>query len=148
MELIFGANVREHGHRAGKLAGLELHAEARRVRKVIFSGDGELGNHALARPFSSVGADSGDIEIRPYTPSAEEPPPDSVVLLSHSTRIVRAGHEIGRLIGIDVTSGTGELQAVVGRKNWWTRRFRIDATSVDLSVPGEVRTGATTSRAA
>ena len=147
MELIFGTNVREHGHRAGRLAGLELDAATRRVRKVIFSGDGELGNHAVARPFSSVGADSGDLEIRPYTPS-EEPPPESIILLSHTARIVRAGHEVGRLFGIDVMAGTGELQAVIGRKNWWTRRFRIDSTSIDLSVPGEVRTGATTSRAA
>jgi hypothetical protein len=147
MELIFGTNVREHGHRAGRLAGFELDGTSRRVRKVIFSGDGELGNHAMARPFSSVSADSGDIEIRPHTPS-EEPPPESVTLLSHSTRIVRAGHGVGRLIGLDVAPGTGELQAVVGRKNWWTRRFRVDGTSVDLSVPGEVRAGASNSRAA
>ncbi len=147
MELIFGTNVREHGHRAGRLAGLELDAATRRVRKVIFSGDGELGSHALARPFSSVGGDSGDLEIRPYTPS-EEPPPETAILLSHAARIVRAGHEVGRLFGVDVMPGTGELQIVIGRKSWWTRRFRIEATSVDLSVPGEVRTGATSSRAA
>jgi hypothetical protein len=147
MELIFGTHVREHGHRAGKLAGLELDSATRRVRKVIFSGDGDLGNHAIARPFSSVGAESGDIEIRPYTASPE-PPGDSAILLSHSTRIIRAGHVIGRLIGIDVVPGTGELQAVVGRKNWWTRRFRIEPTSLDLSVPGEIRTGTSASQAA
>jgi len=147
MELIFGTHVREHGHRAGRLAGLELDASTHRVRKVIFSGDGELGNHAMARPFSSVGAVSDDIEIRPYTPS-EDVPPEGAVLLTHATRIVRAGHAIGRLIGIDVVSGPGELQAVIGRKAWWTRRFRVDAPSLDLSVPGEIRTGGATSRAA
>jgi hypothetical protein len=148
MELIFGANVREHGHRAGRLAGLELEASTRRVRKVIFSGDGELGNHAVARPFSSVGAASEDIEIRPYTPSEDAAPREGVVLLSHATRIIRSGHEVGRLIGIEVVTGPGELQAVIGRKNWWTRRFRVDAASLDLSVPGEIRTGGATSRAA
>ena len=147
MELIFGTNVREHGHRAGRLAGFELDSATRRVRKVIFSGDGELGNHAIARPFSSVGAESGDIEIRPYTPS-EEPPPPTAILLSHTARIIRVGHEIGRLMGMDVTPETGELQAIIGRKNWWTRRFRIDTTSLDLSVPGEIRTGTSASHAA
>jgi hypothetical protein len=147
MELLFGTSVREHGHRAGRLAGFDLDKATRNVRKVIFSGDSELGNHALARPFSSVHAESGDIEIRPYTPT-EETAPEGTVLLSHSTRIVRGGREIGRVIGLDVNLGTGALEAVIGRKSWLSRRFTIAAASIDLSVPGEIRTGAPTSRAA
>src|SRR5438034_7125314 len=95
MELIFGTDVREHGHRAGRLAGFEVDVAARSIRKLIFSTDGELGSHALARPFSSVAAKDGDLEIREYTPS-EEPAPPAVVLLSHSTRILRGGREVGR----------------------------------------------------
>jgi hypothetical protein len=147
MELIFGTHVREHGQRAGRLAGFEVDAASRSVRRVIFSGDGELGNHALARPFSTVHAEAGLVEIRPYTP-AEEATPERVVLLGHSTRIVRAGREVGRMIGLDVNLDGGLLQAVVGRKSWWSRRFTIEAASIDLSTPGEIRTGASTTRAA
>ncbi len=147
MELLFGTNVREYGQRAGRLAGFEVDAATRRVRKVIFSGDGELGNHALARPFVAVLAEPSYLEIRPYTP-VEEPSKESTVLLGHSTRIVRAGREVGRLTGIDVAVGSGELNVIVGRKSWWSRRFTVEAASVDLSVPGEVRTGSPTSRAA
>lgn len=146
MELLFGTNVREYGQRAGRLAGFELDAASRRVRKLIFSGDGELGNHALARPFSAVLAEPSYVEIRPYTPTEE--PAGETVLLGHSTRIIRGGREIGRLTGLDVAIGTGELGAVIGRKNWWSRRFVVEAGSLDLSVPGEIRTGAPTSRAA
>src|SRR5947209_790078 len=101
MELVFGTEVREHGHRAGRLAGFEVDAATRRVRKLIFSTDGELGSHALARPFSSVAAKDGAIEIREYTP-VEEPAPPAFALLSHSTRIVRGGREVGRLAGVVV----------------------------------------------
>ena len=146
MELMFGTDVREHGHRAGRLAGFEVDAASRRVRKLIFSTDGELGSHALARPFSTVAGKDGNIEIRDYTPS-EEPPPPAAVLLSHSTRIVRGGREVGRLAGITV-SDAGALQSIVGRRNWWTRRFLIDAATSDISVSGEIRAGASATRAA
>jgi hypothetical protein len=147
MELLFGTNVREHNQRAGRLAGFEVDSATQRVHKVIFSGDGELGNHAVTRPFSSVRADSGAIEIQPYTP-AEDGAPPTAVLLSHSTRIVRAGREVGRVTGLDVDLQTGMLEAAIGRKSWLSRRFALPASSIDLSVPGEVRTGAPTSRAA
>lgn len=147
MELLFGTNVREYGQHAGKLAGFEIDAGTRRVRKIIFSSNGELGNHAVARPFSSVLPEPGEIDIRPYTPS-EEPSHESVVLLSHATRIVRGGREIGRLTGIDVEIGTADLQAITGRKSWLSRRFAIEATAIDLSVPGEIRAGASQPKAA
>jgi hypothetical protein len=147
MELIFGARVRENARPAGRLAGVEFDVTTRCVLQVLFSSDGELGNHVLARPFSSVAADSGDIEIDPYAPS-KQPPPESVILVSHTARITRAGHDVGHLIGIEVMPGIGELQAIVGRKNWWTRRFRLDATSLDLSVPGEIHADTTPPRAA
>ena len=147
MELLFGTNVREHGHRAGRLAGFEVDPISRCVLKIIFSGDGELGGHALARPFSSVALERGEIHIQPHTASSEHAPGEPT-LLSHSARIVRSGRLIGRLAGVEVTPVTGQLAAVLGRQHWWTRRFRVEASSCDLSVPGEVRTGVPGSQAA
>ena len=145
MELVLGTDVREHGHRAGRLAGFEVECASRRIRKVILSGDGELGNHAVTRPFSGVQIESGTIEIRPFAPS--DSATDGAVLLSHATRIIRSGREVGRLSGVQVAPD-GALQAVIGRKNWWTRRFTLDAASIDLSIPGEIRTSTTATRAA
>ena len=69
------------------------------------------------------------------------------MLLSHSTRIVRGGREIGRLAGVAVAE-TAALHSIIGRRNWWTRRFLIDAATIDVSVPGEIRAGASATRAA
>jgi hypothetical protein len=147
MELLFGTNVREYGQHVGRLAGFEVDPATRRIRAVVFSGDGESGSHATARPFDSVLIEPGDIEIRPYT-STGDPSRGAGILLNHATRVVRSGREIGRLIGVDVGIAGGELEAVVGRKNWLTRRFRCEVADVDLSVPGEVRVGGTATRAA
>lgn len=139
MELQFGTHVREYGQQVGRLAGVELDPATRRVRKIIFSSDGELGNHVMMRPFASVLAEPGEIDIRPYTPTDEDADMNGVVV-GHLARIKRGEHEVGRVTGIDVTIGTGDLEAVIGRKNWLTRRFRVDGRQIDLSVPGEVRT--------
>src|SRR5436190_9878209 len=98
MDLVLGTDVREHGHRAGQLAGFEVECAGRRIRKIILSGDGELGNHAVTRPFSSVDVESGTIEIRAFTSS--DAPMEGTALLSHTTRIVRSGREVGRLSGV------------------------------------------------
>jgi len=139
VELLFGTHVREYGQQVGRLAGFELDPTTRKVRKIIFSTDGELGNHVLMRPFASVLAEPGEIDIRPYTPTEGAPDTDGVVI-GHLARIKRGDREIGHVTGVEVTVNSGELEAVLGRKNWLSRRFRIAAKDVDLSVPGEVRT--------
>jgi hypothetical protein len=138
VELLFGTHVREYGQQVGRLAGFELDPTTRKVRKIIFSADGELGNHVLMRPFASVLAEPGEIDIRPYTPTDEAD--NGGVVIGHLAKIKRGDREIGHVTGVDVTINSGDLEAVLGRKNWLTRRFRIDAKEIDLSVPGEVRT--------
>ena len=147
MELQFGTHVREYGQPVGRLAGVELDPTTHRVRKIIFSSDGELGNHVMMRPFASVLAEPGEIDIRPYTPTGEDADMNGVVV-GHAARIKRGDREVGRVAAIEVTIGTGDLEAVIGRKNWLARRFRIDGRGVDLSVPGEVRTAGPRSAAA
>ena len=139
MELQLGTHVREYGQQVGRLAGFELDPTTRRVWKIIFSSDGELGNHVMMRPLASVLAEPGEIDIRPYTPTDEDAKGEGVVV-GHLARIKRGDHEVGRVTGIDAVIGTGDLEAVIGRKNWLARRFRVDGREIDLSVPGEVRT--------
>ena len=138
MELLLGTHVREYGQQIGRLAGFELNPTTRQVQKIIVSGDGELGNHVMMRPFASVLAEPGEIDIRPYTP-ADEGAVRGGVILGPVARIKRGDREVGRVTGIDVVIGTGDIEAVIGRKNWWTRRFRVEGPGFDLSVPGEVR---------
>ena len=147
MELLFGTNVREYGQHVGRLAGFELDPASYQVRKVIFSSDGELGSHATMRPFESVLVEPGDIEIRPYTPG-DQPRQAGAVLLGHTARIFRNRRDIGRLSGLDLELASGNLEGVIGRRSWWTKRFRVAASGLDLSVPGEVRAPATQPRAA
>lgn len=147
MELLFGTNVREYGQYAGRLAGFEVDPITRRVRNIIFSTDGALGNHALMRPFASVLAEPGEIDIRPYT-ATDSSADAGGVLVGQTARITRAAREVGRVTGLDVTIGGGDLDAVIGRRSWWTRRFVVRAADVDLSVPGEVRIKGATTQAA
>jgi hypothetical protein len=147
MELMFGTNVREYGQLIGRLAGFEVDPATHRVLSVFISSDAELGNHVLMRPFASVLPEAGEIDIRPYTPTEDRAPREGVVL-GRAARIVRSGREAGRLTGVDVGVGTGDLEGVIGRRSWWTRRFTLPAKAIDLSVPGEVRTPGSGSRAA
>jgi hypothetical protein len=147
LELLFGTNVREYGQLVGRLAGFELDPTTHRVLSIFISSDGELGNHVVVRPFASVLPEPGEIDIRPYTQSGERPQREGVVL-GHTARIVRSGREAGRLAGADVAVGTGELEGVIGRRSWWTRRFTLPAKGIDLSVPGQVRIPGSGSRAA
>jgi hypothetical protein len=147
VELLFGTNVREYGQLVGRLAGFELDPATRRVLNIFISSDGELGNHVMIRPFASVLPEPGEIDIRPYTQTAERAQGEGVVL-GHAARIVRSGRGAGRLAGADIAIGTGELEAMIGRRSWWTRRFTLPATGIDLSVPGEVRIPGSGSRAA
>jgi hypothetical protein len=147
VELLFGTNVREYGQYVGRLAGFEIDPATHRVRKIIFSSDGELGNHVMARPFASTLAEPGEIDIRPYTTS-DDRQESGAILIGHRTRIFRDSREMGRVIGAEVSVGGGDLEAVIGRRSWWTRRFRVGQNGIDLSVPGQIRVNASTSRAA
>jgi hypothetical protein len=131
----------------GRLAGFEVDPRTRLVRKIIFSSDGELGNHVLMRPFASVLAEPGEIDIRPYAPVEDAAAADHV-LVGQTARIIHGDREMGRVTGLDVAIGSGELEGVLGRRSWWTRRFHVAGTSADLSVPGEVRMHGTTTQAA
>ena len=138
MELLFGTHVREYGQQIGRLVGVELDPTTHQVQKIIISSDGELGDHVMMRPFASVLAEPGEIDIRPYAP-VDEGADRGGVVVGHVARIKRGDREVGRVTGVDVALGSGDLEAVIGRKKWWSRRFRADGHDLDLSVPGEVR---------
>jgi hypothetical protein len=139
MDLAFGTNVREHGYRIGRLAGLEMDRRTRAVRNIIITNDGTKVESAEKRPLAAVPMDhfDGDIVLNL---EAEEPPvtaPD-VLTLTVATRVMRGGREIGRLMGLELSPDTGELVSIVGRQHWWTRRFQIAAAGLDFSKAGEI----------
>jgi len=143
MELLLGAHVREHGNRVGRLAGFELEPGTLRIRRIIFSPDGELGPQALMRPLAAVTLvhDDGEVELRPEMTGEALPSVPDVVLLSRSTRLTRAGREAGRFVGTDLNAADRTIASVLGRHHWWSRRFSLPAGTIDFSSPGEIRTG-------
>ena len=139
MELLLGSHVREQGHPVGRLAGFELEPETLRIRRIIFSGDGDLGPHAHTRALDAVAStDSGDIALAP-TRSAPLPAVRDVVLLSRATRVYRWDRDASRLAGIDVNLKDRVLAAALGRAHRWSRRFSLPAKLIDVSTPGEIR---------
>jgi hypothetical protein len=142
MELELGSNVREHGRRVGRLAGFELEPTDLRIRRIIFSPDGELGPQVRSQPLATIAAvhDDGEVELKPEATIAPMEVVRDVVLLSRATRLKRAERLIGRLTGI-VVNPDRRLMAVFGRAHWWSRRFTFKATELDCSTPGEIRAG-------
>lgn len=150
MDLAFGTNVREHGYGIGRLAGIEADRRTHTVRNIIVSADGTIGSHTERRPLVAVPADhfDGDIVLRAF-PVAEKPfAPHEMLMLTDATRVMRGGRQIGRVTGVELSPETGEIVAIVGRQHWWTPRFHLQAPGLDFSVPGEIRVGAATSKAA
>ena len=143
MELMIGSHVREHGSRVGRLAGFELEPAGLRVRRIIFSPDGELGPQAMTRPLTAVNLvhQDGEIELRPEVNTSPMPAVPDVVLLSAATRLRRGGHTVGRLAGVDVNRADSSVVSLLGRAHWWSRRSVIPAANVDVSVPGEITLG-------
>ena len=139
MQLLLGSHVREDGRRVGRLAGFELEPANSTIRRIIFSPDGDLGPQAHTRPLAMVVTNGSDIQIRSDVVPPSMPAARDVILLSSSTRMRRAGHEIGRLAGIDVNEADRTLTEVLGRAHWWSRRFSLRAGAVDCSTPGEIR---------
>ena len=145
MELLFGNHVRSGGRRIGYLAGMEVDASSRRVTKVIFSEDGKLGSHAQTRSIEAVRVERGALVVG--EPLAGQLPAGEPLLLGRSVRMIRGGHQAGHLAGV-VVSDHGALDAAIGRHHWWSGRFRLPGSALDLSHPGEIRADTSASRAA
>jgi len=141
MELLLGSHVREHGARVGRLAGFELEPADRRIRRIIFSRDGNLVPQAATRPLAAIGHvhDGGEIELRTDHDVAPLPTADDVILLTHAHRAYKGDGTMGRLIGVEVNPADRSMLSVVAKTHWWTRLFSLDATSLDWSTPGEIR---------
>lgn len=150
MDLSFGTNVREHGYTIGRLAGVEANSRTRAVRNIMVSRDGTVGSDVQTRPLIDVPADhfDGDIVLRGIPAPSETVSAEDALVLTGQTRVMRGGSQIGRLSGVEVSPETGEIVAIVGRQHWWARRFHLRAPGLDFSVPGEIRVGSVTSRAA
>ena len=141
MTLFLGSHVREHGHRVGRLAGFELEPSTLLIRRIIFSPDGDLGPQAMTRAIGAIGSvhDDGEIDLQDQPPMPLPPVPD-VALLSHATRVRRADHEIGRVVGVEVSAADRALTSVFGRRHRWSKRFALSRDEIDVSTAGEVRT--------
>jgi hypothetical protein len=149
MKLLLGSHVRDHGRRVGRLAGFELEPADLRIRRIIFSPDGELGPQAMTRPLAQVSLihDDGEVDVQSDVALAPLPAVADVILLSSATRIRRLGRELGRLVGVDVNPADRVLLSVFGRTHWWSRRFLLQAADLDCSMPGEISAGAPQARA-
>jgi hypothetical protein len=149
MELLLGSHVREHGRRVGRLAGFELEPADLRIRRIIFSPDGDLGPQATMRPLAAVGRVHEDGEIELHDVQIDPMPAvRDVALLARATRLRQGGRENGRLVGLDVNPSNGTVVSVFGRMHWWSRRFAVPAASSDMSAPGEIRLGGSRNHAA
>jgi hypothetical protein len=143
MELLLGSHVREHGSRVGRLAGFELEPATRRIRRIIFSANGDFSSEAKTRPLLAVSHvhDGGEIELRIDVEGSVDPGDPDVVLLGRATRLKRAGHDQGRLTGIEVNPADRQLVSVFGRPHWWSKRVIFGEADLDCSTPGEIRAG-------
>jgi hypothetical protein len=143
MELLIGSHVREHGNRVGHLAGFELEPAGFRIRRIIFSPDGELGPQAVMRPVAHISLvhEDGELELRPNADTAPLPVVPDVVLLSRAVRLRRGARELGRFVGVDLNLADRSVTAVFGRHHWFSRRFSLPASGLDCSMPGEIRAG-------
>jgi hypothetical protein len=141
MELLLGSHVREYGERVGRLAGLELEPASRRIRRIVFSADGDLGPQVVSRPPFAINHvhDNHEIELRTDIDLEVLPAVSDVFLLSRATRLKRSGHDSGRLVGVELNQASREIESVFGRRHWWSKRFMFGASGLDFSVPGEVR---------
>jgi sporulation protein YlmC with PRC-barrel domain len=145
MELVLGSHVREAGRRVGQLAGFELEPVDLRIRRIIFSPDGELGPQAMTRSLAAITSvhDDGEVELHSDVNITPMPAVPDIILLSRATRIRRGGRQLGRLSGVAVDPAERKVVSVFGRPHWWSRRFTLAALDLDCSTPGEIRGGGT-----
>src|SRR5258707_8712560 len=139
MQLLLGSHVRENGRGVGRLAGFEFEPATGKIRRIVFTPDGDLGPQAHTRPLAMVATKGSDIEIRSEVVPPPMPAVPDVILLSSATRVRRAGHAIGRLAGVHVSETDRTLTEILGRPHWWSRRFSLLAATVDCTTPGEIR---------
>src|SRR2546426_9922926 len=141
MDMSFVAHVREHGHRGGRLAGFELEPAGLKIRRIIFSPDGELGPQAMTRPLANIDLthDDGEIELRPEVAVAPLPAVPDVVLLSRAVRLRRAGREIGRFGGVSLNPTDRSLTEVFGRVHWGSARLSLPTRGPGCSAAVAVR---------
>ena len=141
MDLAFGTNVREHGYSIGRLAAIEADRGTRAVRNIVISTGGAIDDSAQRRQLLDVPGDhfDGDIVLRGHPATETKVAPQELLTLTDATRVMRDGRQIGWLSGVELSSETGEIVAIVGQPHWWSRRFHVQAKELDFSVPGEVR---------
>jgi hypothetical protein len=146
MQLVLGSHVRDSGRRVGRLAGFELEPADLRIRRIIFSADGELGPQVRSQPIEAIASvhDDGEVELKRDFTIAPMPAVRDVVLLSPATRLRRGAQMVGRLSGVEVEQTTRRVVSVFGRPHWWSRRFTFAAAEIDCSTPGEIRSVAPT----
>jgi hypothetical protein len=144
MQLVLGCHIRDGGRRVGRLAGFELEPSNLRIRRMVYSPDGELGPQVRSQPLEAIASvhDDGEIELKRDVPIAPMPVVSDVVLLSRSTRLRRGTRLVGRLSGVEVEQSDRRIVSVFGRPHWWSRRFTFAAAELDCSTPGEIRSGA------
>src|SRR5262249_2054129 len=130
----------------------ELEPASRRIRRIIFSPDGELGPAVESRQLSAISLvhSSGEIELVPYSESdaGTMPAVPDVSLLSRSTRLMSNTRYCGVLQGLEVDPAAREISTVFGRQHWWSRRLTVPAERADFGSPGEIRIYTTGTKAA
>jgi hypothetical protein len=140
MDLAFGTNVREHFYTIGRLAGLEADRMTHAVRNILVKPDSDSGTTEERRPLAAVPADhfDGDIDLRSF-PEGKTTPAADGVMLTDATRLMCDGKEIGHLAGVEIDPETGQIVSVIGRHHWWTPRLHLEGSTLDFTVPGEIR---------
>ena len=138
MQLLLGPTFSSTGVCAGRLAGFELEPAERRIRRIVFSAGGNLGQQAMTRPLAAVTNFRGStIELSDQTNSTvaggcrrRSAKPgnagDSARPRAGSADRYRSrSHEPGAAVGF----GTASLVV----------RSITSTRSIDCSVPGELR---------
>ena len=152
MELLLGSLVSQPGARGGRLAGFELEPSTRRVRRIIYSPDGDLGPQSSTQPVAAIASvhDDGELELNPAPRVEPMPVVADVVLLSRATRLMNGGRPAGRLVGLEIDRADRTVVAAFARAHWLSRRHAFDAARLNFAVPGEIQIGPTSgsSRAA
>jgi hypothetical protein len=141
MDLAFGTHVREHFYDIGRLTGLETDQLTHAVRSIVVSPEAVSDARSVRRPFRAVLADhfGGEIELRAFPEAESVPRGNHVVTLTGNTRLTRDGHEIGRLVAVEINPSSGEIVGVTGRHHWWMPRVHLGASALDFSQPGEIQ---------
>jgi uncharacterized iron-regulated membrane protein len=144
MELLFGSHIRSGGRRIGYLAGIEVDPASRRATKIVFSKDGKLTSETHTRALSAVTVDGKALNVAAEAPVAV--PSGEPLLWSRSTHLDRRG-QTAHLAGV-VVGSNGEIETLIGRQHWWSKRFRVSGRDVVRSEPGYIFVRAEQARAA